>query len=523
MNIEIEDILAGENETITIQLPQDAKGNLTITIDNQTTYNKTLKNGSTTIQIPDLTLGKHTLEIQYTGDEKYTNQTTKTTFHIKNSLSTITIEAKDNLTYGETIQITATVTQNATGTVTFTIDGQTKTTQITGNKATATFENINTGNQQITAHYNGNSIYQGSTTTHTINIKKATPKIEIQTSELTLGKNIEIKAILTPKATGNITFTIPGLYSPREKPINDGNSTWIISPLNTGSYMLVAIYNGDDNNNPTTIEEILIINQTKTELTLTIPTINADEDLIVYATLTDENNQKITGNAILEINGNYYKITITNGQGSRNLGQFNSNTYLYTATYKGTETLSRAVAHGTIQVKANNYKISENKNMTKYYGTTITYKIQIKNNNKPISKGEIVKITINKKTVYVKTTQNGYATIKMQLIPGTYTITTSYKNAKATNKITIKTTLITKNKSVKKAKKITYTAKLLNKNGKILKNKKITFKIKGKLYTAKTNKKGIAKIKIKNLKVGKYKIKTNYGKIINTNTIRIKK
>ena len=37
-----------------------------------------------------------------------------------------------------------------------------------------------------------------------------------------------------------------------------------------------------------------------------------------------------------------------------------------------------------------------------------------------------------------------------------------------------------------------------------------------------TNKKGIAKIKVKNLKKGKYKIKTSYGKLKNTNTITVK-
>ena len=38
-----------------------------------------------------------------------------------------------------------------------------------------------------------------------------------------------------------------------------------------------------------------------------------------------------------------------------------------------------------------------------------------------------------------------------------------------------------------------------------------------------TNKKGVATISIKNIKVGKYKITTKYGKSIIKNTIKIKK
>ena len=87
----------------------------------------------------------------------------------------------------------------------------------------------------------------------------------------------------------------------------------------------------------------------------------------------------------------------------------------------------------------------------------------------------------------------------------------------------MKPTLITKNVKAKKGKAVKFTAKLLSKNGKVLKNKKIIFKIKGKVYKAKTNKKGIASIKIRNLKVGKYTVTTKYGKLQNKNRITVKR
>ena len=69
-----------------------------------------------------------------------------------------------------------------------------------------------------------------------------------------------------------------------------------------------------------------------------------------------------------------------------------------------------------------------------------------------------------------------------------------------------------KNVVAKKGKTVKFTAKLVDKKGKILKNKKVTFKVKGKKYTAKTNKKGKATVTIKNLKkVGKFTITSSYG------------
>ncbi len=61
LNIDIKDILAGETEVTTVKLPANATGNILFIIDGKT-YSKTLKNGTTSVEITNLTLGKHTLK-----------------------------------------------------------------------------------------------------------------------------------------------------------------------------------------------------------------------------------------------------------------------------------------------------------------------------------------------------------------------------------------------------------------------------------------------------------------------------
>ena len=63
----------------------------------------------------------------------------------------------------------------------------------------------------------------------------------------------------------------------------------------------------------------------------------------------------------------------------------------------------------------------------------------------------------------------------------------------------------------------------MNANGKALKGKKVTFKIKGKTYKVKTNGKGIATLKLKKIKPGKYSIKTSYGNMKISNRIIVRK
>ena len=53
-----------------------------------------------------------------------------------------------------------------------------------------------------------------------------------------------------------------------------------------------------------------------------------------------------------------------------------------------------------------------------------------------------------------------------------------------------------------KTKKVSFTLK--DAKGKTIKGKKITVKVNGKTYTAKTNAKGVATVKVKLTKKGKY-------------------
>ena len=169
--------------------------------------------------------------------------------------------------------------------------------------------------------------------------------------------------------------------------------------------------------------------------------------------------------------------------------------------------------------------ISGAKAYSVYYGTTVKYKVRVYDlNGKAVGAGKSVTFKVTgKKAVKVKTTKYGYATYSLKLKPGTYTIKTTFNGYSISKKITIKPTLIAKNIAKKKAKTTKFTVKLVNKNGKILKSKKITFKFKGKKYTAKTNKKGVATLSLKNLKVGKYTITSTYGGCTVKNTSQIKK
>ena len=106
----------------------------------------------------------------------------------------------------------------------------------------------------------------------------------------------------------------------------------------------------------------------------------------------------------------------------------------------------------------------------------------------------------------------------------TFFVTVKQAPAKDKIKLTLK-----KIKTIKKSAKKLVLKATLKINGKAKKGLKIKFKFNKKTYTAKTNKKGVAKVTIKakvlkKLKVGKkVKIQASYGKTVKKMTAKVKK
>jgi len=511
----VADIKKGENATLNITInPGDVRGNAILQINNET-QNIFINNTMTPITLTDLEEGTYHVTVYYPGDRKYAASNASTTFSVSRITSKLTVQLTQNINLTGHMEI-QTDPLNCTGEVIIFINNDKTILNLTDGVINTEIK-FKRGTNYIYVHYDGDDTYSVSTWNTTINIE-GNPVLTLETQKLESGKTGYVRVNLTD--TNNIPYeytniTIEFQNTNTTITTNENGTAYLPINTQTGTYTIKATYQ-----NATITKNITV--KTLAQIKVNIQNINQADDLVAYATLTDSNSNKLNGEIILEINGNYYKIIITNGAGSRNLGEFKAGTYTYTATYPENNILYSTNTTGSFKVNKDSYKITGNTDITQYYGSTKYYKIRLTNNNQPV-KNEIITVNINKNTVKIKTDDNGYATLKLSLKAGKYTITATYKNVKVSNKIVVKPTLITKNKKIKKGKTLTYTAKLLNKNGKPLKNKKVTFKIKNKKYTAKTNKKGIAKIKVKNLKAGKYKIITTYGKQKNTNTLTVKK
>ena len=171
-------------------------------------------------------------------------------------------------------------------------------------------------------------------------------------------------------------------------------------------------------------------------------------------------------------------------------------------------------------------RLIDNKDITMDFLDGTYYVVRaIDDDGTPVGAGEVVKISTHDRDYAMVTDSNGYARLKINLNPDTYTVTAQFRAYKVSNKLKVKQTLFLVKKTVtvkKSAKKLVIKAKLKWSNGKPIKGKTLKLKFKGKTYKAKTSKKGIAKFTIKKKVIKKLKKgkKYTYSVSYNTNTVK---
>ena len=182
---------AGTNvPTITLNLPKDATGNLTVNINGKN-YNKTLVNGSATLKADGLGPGNYNAVITYSGDYKYYPITANATV----SISKPVLTAKDFTmlyTSGQKYSVLVTLDGKAVADkiITFTIDGVKTTAKIDKNG----YASVKIDLPPKTKPYTVKATYLGVTKINKVTVKSIVTAKNIKVKKS--AKKITIKVVL---------------------------------------------------------------------------------------------------------------------------------------------------------------------------------------------------------------------------------------------------------------------------------------------------------------------------------------
>ena len=239
----------------------------------------------------------------------------------------------------------------------------------------------------------------------------------------------------------------------------------------------------------------------------------------ITVNVTDKLHEPLNGTVSVMINGENHTANVENGRGKIILSGLNAGRYDLNVAYSGMNYSAASPVTFSV-LKQNAAIVAASKAYVINYGGK--YSVVLKDAKGKLLAGKTVTFTLNGKSIgSAKTDDKGVATITLtaKILKAAKAgnknfvikfTDSNYNTTSKTVKITInkeKTKLVAKNKKFKKVTKVKkYTVALKNSKGKAIKKVKVTLKVKGKKYTVKTNSKGKATFKIKNLKKkGKFK------------------
>lgn len=354
----------------------------------------------------------------------------------------------------------------------------------------------------------------------TVNSLKVVKKFTVYKKESQISINIKtrsgeaiISVLVNDKINHDVILSVDG------KNYTLGNNGKVLISNLRGQYTAVANWLGDKNYySSQSAKDFTVF--CDPELKIEVDDMYVGETAVVKISIRND----IQGEVIVMLNDRDYKV---NESMCVLISDLVSGEYTATAYYYGDEYYLASIDSATFEVKNYEVQILPLENQVSY---SMTYSVLVKGFDGKNAGNVEAKLNIGNEVITSVTNAKGIAYFKITQTPATYKISVFALGKTVSSTLKVNQILHLKKVKVKKSsKKLVIKATLDKVNGKYLKNQKITFKFNGKKYTAKTNKKGVAKVTIKKnvlkkLKVGKKVIyQASYGKIIVKKTAKIKK
>ena len=523
ISIEVSDALVGDTVKVTVKVPNDVTGNVTIEIDGEI-YSTKADKGIAEFEVTGLLSGNKTVTATYAGDNVYGFNSTTAEFTVSKHPAPISVNV-DNSTEGK-VTVSVTLPEGATGYVIVKVKGTDYGINLTAGEKSVIIPIKSTGDYTATVTYLGDYKYLDNSTSKGFKATGEKPSegtVSVEVNDTPSGKDVEVKVTVPEGSTGKVNVTIDNVT--KEVNVTGGENIIKVPGVSEGSHDVKVTYTDDATGETETITKTITV----------FKSIVADKNMkrgwnspYDYKAEFLDNEGHILKNTDVQfvVNGKTYTVK-TDNQGIAYLDA-NLRVGKYDITVINPVTGDTVNATTTI-VK----RIIDNKDITMDFLDGHSYVVRaIGDDGKPVGAGEVVGFRVHGVEYNGITDKNGYARLKINLNPKKYTITAQYRAYKVSNKIVVKQTLKLVKKTVKvkkSAKKLVIKAKLKWSNGKAIKGKKLKLKFRGKTYTAKTNKKGIAKFTIKKkvlkkLKAGKkYKYSVRYQKNIVKGKVKVKK
>ena len=506
MDVTVNDIVFGGDLIVDAVLPDDATGEVVITV-NGVDYHVSIENGKATGTISGLAAGDYTVTVKYVGDDKYTGVEVAENVNVAKAQPVLGVVIAD-VDYGNGFVIEATLTgvnsAPLSGNVIVTVAGKEYTVKVTDGKGIATGDKLAAGTYAFAAAWAGDDNYNIVTENGDFKVNKIDSSVAVNVNNIKVGEELTITVNVPSDATGDVTVSVDG--KEYKVAIENGKAVKTISGLKADDYTVTVKYSGDNNYNANqNTTEFTVSKISDYNMNITVPEFKEGVNSTINVVLPKD----ATGTVTVEIGGKNYTANVTDGVANVIIPGLGVGDYNITTTYSGDAKYDLMTKKGNITVIPNvdvNLDVDDVV-MVYHDGTRLVAKLT-DYQGKPIVNATIY-FNINGVNYARTTNANGTASIALNLESGAYPVIVAYNGSASYSKIS-KNITVTINPSiiaddlVKMYKNDTkFSAKFLGSDGKVLANTTVKFNINGVLYTRTTNNDGVGSLAI-NLRPGEY-------------------
>ena len=418
------DVVAGENSTLVIILPEDATGVVNVTVGKDS-YKANVTDGVASVKINSLIAGDYKVNVTYSGDKTY--EVSNNVFNLAVNPMKVNLNISDVVMfYRDGTRMVAILTDikgnpitNAT--VYFTINGKTyaRTTDTNGTASLAI--NLISKIYNATILYNGSDIYDKLSKNITVTVNPTI--LANDTVLMYMDGTVFVAKFLdkTGKALTNasVKFNINGVFYTRITD-NDGVAKLNIR-LRPGSYILTAYNNvtGEEKGFDITVKSLIVAND------LTKYYLNATR---FEATIYNKNGTlAINKNVTFNINGVFYtRQTNENGVVGLNINLKPGN-YIITTMFDGLAIGNNINVLPTL--------VTNDLSMKYLDGSKFTAQT-LDGQGNPLA-NQNVSFNINGVLYHRVTDKDGMASLNIRLMSGDYIITSYWNDFQVGNTVKI--------------------------------------------------------------------------------------
>jgi hypothetical protein len=335
-----EDIYVGEDEVITVYVPQDATGSVTLVIggeayefdlstgtlsalDSDDVYTIAVEKGTGKLVVSGLPKGDYTVSAKYNGDGKYLPSTNSTTFRVIKSETEMDVFDLGNDT------VAVSLPDDATGTVTVKVDGKTYTATVVNGTVIIDLSDLAPGQYIMEVYYSGDSRYAPQKANSTVTIPKYDTPLDVSVGDIEVGDTASVTVTVPKDATGSVTIEIEGVEYTSE--IKDGKATFNVEGLTYGNKTVVVKYAGDEMYSENFTSAQFSVNKKASKIDAKGKDIQAGKDEIITVTVPDD----ATGKVLVKIGDVGYYADIINGRANVIIPDLPAGKYTAQVIYDG--------------------------------------------------------------------------------------------------------------------------------------------------------------------------------------------